>query len=226
MHKFYNRAGVHTKLFGWIITGVTAFALGWSVATLAIEKVVLLALFKDKAILQIDGARRVLSRGDTSPEGLKLISADTEQAVVEINGRQRVLKLSVVAASQGATGQPRVTLWADRGFFYAEGSINNVPVRFLVDTGASAVAMNSALARRLGIDYAKGRPGMAVTASGYAKVYGVKLSTVKIGEIVLHDVEAGVIDGNQPDVPLLGMSFLGSLEMRRDGDRMELIKRY
>lgn len=203
-----------------------ALTLSWSVSVFAIEKVVLLALFKDKAILQIDGARRVLARGDTSPEGLKLVSADTEQAVVEIDGRRRALKLSVVAASQSATGQPRVTLWADRGFFYAEGSINNMPVRFLVDTGASSIAMNSALAKRLGIDYTKGRQGVAVTASGYAKVYGLRLNTVKIGEIVLHDVEAGVIDGTQPETPLLGMSFLGSLEMRRDGDRMELIKRY
>lgn len=186
----------------------------------------LLALFKDKAILQIDGARRVVARGETTPEGLKLISADTEQAVVEVDGRRRTLKLGVVVGSQSATGQPSVTLWANRGFFYAEGSINNVPVRFLVDTGASAIALNSALARRIGIDYTKGEPGVAVTASGHARMFAIRLSRVKVGEIVLYDVEAGVIEGAQPDTPLLGMSFLSALEMRRDGDRMELIKRY
>jgi aspartyl protease family protein len=58
------------------------------------------------------------------------------------------------------------------------------------------------------------------------RTYMLRLNTVKIGEIVLHDIEAGVIDGPQPDVPLLGMSFLGRLEMKRDGNRMDLIKKY
>jgi len=186
-----------------------------------------LALFKDKAIFQIDGARRVLQNGQVSPEGVKLISANTEEATVEIAGKREVLKLGVVTSSFSSTGQPSVTLWADgSGFFHAEGSINNVPVRFLVDTGANTIAINSDLARRVGIDYTKGQPGMATTASGYTRIYGVVLSAVKIGEIVLHNVNAGVIEGRQPETPLLGMSFLGGLEMRRDGNRMDLIKRY
>ncbi len=193
----------------------------------AVDKISLLALFKDKAIFQIDGARRLLQSGQVSPEGVKLISANTEEATVEIDGKREVLKLGVVTAGFSSTGQPSVTLWADgNGFFHAEGSINNVPVKFLVDTGANTIAINSALARRIGIDYTKGQPGTATTASGYARVYGVVLNAVKIGEIVLHNVSAGVIEGQQPEMPLLGMSFLNSLEMRRDGNRMELIKRY
>jgi aspartyl protease family protein len=193
----------------------------------AVEKITLLALFKDKAIFQIDGARRVLQNGQVSPEGVKLISANTEEATVEIAGKREVLKLGVVTASFSATGQPSVTLWADgNGFFHAEGSINNIPVKFLVDTGANTIAINSELARRIGIDYTKGQAGMATTASGYTRIYGVVLNAVKIGEIVLHNVNAGVIEGRQPETPLLGMSFLGGLEMRRDGNRMELIKRY
>ena len=191
------------------------------------EKIILLALFKDKAIFQIDGARRVLQNGQVSPEGVKLISANTEEATVEIAGKREVLKLGVVTTSFTSTGQPSVTLWADgSGFFHAEGSINNVPVKFLVDTGANTIAINSDLARRIGIDYTKGQAGIATTASGHIRIYGVVLNAVKIGEIVLHNVNAGVIEGRQPETPLLGMSFLGGLEMRRDGNRMELIKRY
>lgn len=193
----------------------------------AAQKITVLALFKDKAILHIDGARRVLAAGETSPEGVKLVAANTEQATIEIAGRREVLALGVVTGSFAASEQPSVTLWADpSGFFHAEGSINNVPVRFLVDTGANTIALNSATAQRIGIDYQKGQPGVATTASGYARVYGVTLGTVKVGGIVLHNVAAGVIEGPQPAVPLLGMSFLGGLEMRREGPRMELTKRY
>lgn len=193
----------------------------------AAQKITVLALFKDKAILQIDDARRVLANGQTSPEGVKLVAADTEAATIEIAGRREVLMLGVVTGSFASSEQPSITLWADpNGFFHAEGSINNVPVRFLVDTGANTVALNSATAQRIGIDYKKGQPGVATTASGYTRVYGVTLNAIKVGGIVLHNVAAGVIEGPQPAVPLLGMSFLGSLEMRREGHRMDLTRRY
>ncbi len=206
---------------------VVSVIAAWPLLTIAAQKVTLLALFKDKAILQIDGARRVLTSGETSPEGVKLLAANTEQATIEIAGRREVLALGVVTGSFASSEQPGVTLWADpNGFFHAEGSINNMPVRFLVDTGANTIALNSATAQRIGIDYQKGQSGVATTASGYTRVYGVTLNTVKVGGIVLHNVAAGVIEGAQPAVPLLGMSFLGSLEMRRDGLRMDLTKRY
>ena len=57
-------------------------------------------------------------------------------------------------------------------------------------------------------------------------MYALKLDTVKIGDIVLRNVEAGVIDGPQPEVPLLGMSFLSALDMKREGNKMELTRRY
>jgi len=189
----------------------------------------LYALFKDKAILQVDGTRRVLTVGTESPEGVKLVSTDTqaEVAVVEMKGKRETLRLGVVVSAFQTVARESVTLYADSsGFFHAEGSINGVAMTFLVDTGANTIAINSATAKRAGIDFTKGRAATARTASGYTRMYGLKLDNVKIGDIVLRNVEAGVIDGPQPEVPLLGMSFLSALEMRREGNKMELTRRY
>jgi len=189
----------------------------------------LFALFKDKAILHVEGTRRVLTIGAESPEGVKLVSTDTqaEEAVIELKGKRETLRLGMVVSSFQSTARESVTLFSDAsGFFHAEGSINGTSVTFLVDTGANTIAINSATAKRAGIDYTKGRAGVARTASGYTRMYAINLDTVKVGEIVLRNVEAGVIEGPQPETPLLGMSFLNALEMKREGNKMELTRRY
>lgn len=189
----------------------------------------LYALFEDKAIVLIDGQRRMLRLGEASPEGVKLVSTDTrrEEAEVELGGKREQLRLGVVISAFESVSREAVTLFADgRGFFHADGAINKVPVKFLVDTGASSIAINSALAQRIGLNYKSGHPGVAKTASGHVRTWLVTLDSVSIGDIVLRNVAAGVIDGPQPDTPLLGMSFLNALEMKRDGDRMELRRKY
>ena len=172
--------------------------------------------------------------GETSPEGLVLISADTDKAVVEINGRQEVLRLGLVTTIPGSEadpdpawkGPPSISLWADpSGFFYVPGLINGYPVRFLVDTGATTVALSSELAERMGLDYTKGERGIATTAGGVTPMYGLDLKTVTVGGIKLSNVSAGVILGGHPTVPLLGMSFLGKLDMVREGNRLDLKRR-
>lgn len=195
----------------------------------AAEKLALHALFKDKAILLIDGARRVLTTGETSPEGVKLIATDTreETAEIERNGRRQVLRLGVVASALAPAGKGSVMLFAEsNGHYHTDGLINGKPVRFLVDTGATAVALSGAVAERIGIDYRRnGRPGIAQTAAGMVRTYNLTLYSVQVGDIVLHNVEAGVIEGNFPTEVLLGMSFLGQLDMKRDADKMELRQR-
>ncbi|HEY8553068.1 MAG TPA: TIGR02281 family clan AA aspartic protease [Burkholderiales bacterium] len=195
----------------------------------AVESVSLQALFKDKAILLIDGKRRVLAKGAASPEGVRLLATDTaaEEAEVEIDGRREILRLGTVIGSFAPTGRPSVTLWAGSGgHFHADGTINGLPVRFLVDTGATTIALSGAEASRLGIDYrARGRPSFASTAGGIVRTYALKLERVEVGPIALHDVDAAVIEGPYPREPLLGMSFLGRLDMKREGDRMELTQR-
>lgn len=195
----------------------------------AVEKISLLALFKDKAIIVVDGARRVLKRGETSPEGIKLLLTDTqsENADIEIDGRHEVLRLGVVTASFASKGKGNAVLYPARGgHFFADGQINGVSVRFMVDTGATVVAMNSITANRIGIDYVRnGQPGVASTPAGYVRTYNVMLNNVQVGGITLYNVQGSIIEGSDPRETLLGMSFLGQLDMKRDGEKMELTER-
>lgn len=195
----------------------------------AATKLSLQALFKDKAIILIDGARRVLKTGETSPEGVKLVATDTqaETATVALDGKARILRLGVVASAVTPGGRGGVTLYAGQGgHFFADGFVNDVPVKFLVDTGATSIAMNSRHATRFGIDYRRtGKQGVSQTASGLVRTYNVTLGKVQIGEITLHNVSADIIEGNFPTEPLLGMSFLGQLDMKREDNRMDLRQR-
>jgi aspartyl protease family protein len=195
----------------------------------AVDSLSLHALFKDKAIVIVDGARRVLKTGESSPEGVKLVGTDTreETATLEVDGTVQVLPLGMVRSGFAASGKARITLYEQGGgHFFADGLINDAPIRFMVDTGATTIALSSATAKRIGLDYRRlGKPGAANTAGGIVRTYNLKLNKVQVGEITLFNVDAGVIEGNFPSEPLLGMSFLGQLDMRRESDRLELMQR-
>lgn len=199
-------------------------------AAYAMDKVTLHALFQDKAIVLVDGTRRVVKAGETTPEGVKLLATDTreETAELEFNGRREVLRLGVVAAAFASAARGSATLYVEpSGHFHADGFINGTPVRFLVDTGATSIAMSSAAAKRIGIDYRRlGRGGVASTAGGVVRTYNLKLDKVQVGEITLYGVDAGVIEGPFPSEVLLGMSFLGQVDMTRDGARLTLEQRF
>ncbi len=195
----------------------------------AVESISLQALFKDKAIIVVDGARRVLKSGEESPEGVKLLATDTheEKAEIEIGGKREVLKLGVVTAGFASKGKGSVTLYPEtNGHYLVDGLVNGVPVRFMVDTGATIIGMNSIVANRIGIDYRRqGRPGFVSTAGGTVPTYYVKLNSVTVGDITLYNVDASVVEGSSPREALLGMSFLGHLNMKRDSEKMELSER-
>ena len=95
----------------------------------------------------------------------------------------------------------------------------------LVDTGATMVALPAADAVRFGINYKNGRPAYVNTANGAVPAYLVKLDSVKVGDIELHQVDAVVQEQGLPII-LLGMSFLNRTEMRREGEQMVLTKRF
>jgi aspartyl protease family protein len=195
----------------------------------AVEKLSVKGLFKDTAILVIDGKQRLLRAGQTSPEGVNLLSANSKEAVIEIDGVRSTHRLGTHIGSEfAAPKSPAVKIWPTaRNMYPVVGSINGYPVNFLVDTGATIVSMNSREARRLGIDYAvEGKPSFSQTASGIAKIYLVNLKRVKVGDIELRDVTGAVHEGDFPTVTLLGMSFLGRLDIHREGGVLELRKKY
>jgi aspartyl protease family protein len=191
----------------------------------AVTKIVVVGLFKDTAIVMIDGTRRLLRSGDTSPEGITLISATSEQAVLEIDGEQKVYGLGgQISGSYAKPKRAKVRIWPTPNSMYVVlGSINGYPVDFIVDTGATLVSLSGREAKRLGIDYrVVGTPARSSTASGIAKIYLVNLDKVKVGDIELRNVQGAVHDGDFPPATLLGMSFLDRLTMRQEGQVLEL----
>lgn len=201
-----------------------------SVPAWAVTSLTVLGLFENKAVLQIDGRQRVLSAGETSPEGVKLIRSDSQAAVLEIDGQRRAYPLGSTVSNTFArspTG-PTVRIWQNsRGMYATVGSINRLPVDFLVDTGATSVAMNADEARRLGIDFrVVGTPTLVHTASGTARAWHLTLDRVQVGEIELTNVGAVVLEGPHPGRVLLGMSFLGQLDMVRKNGALVLHKPY
>lgn len=187
-------------------------------------------LFSGRALIAVNGGpQKLLKVGDKTPEGVKLISADSNQAVLEVDGQRLSLGLGQGTSGGGAQdsgGNASVTLIADsQGHFVTMGSINGSTIRFLVDTGATTVAMGSTEAKRLGIDYKRGERGLSATANGVVPVYRVSLNSVKVGDITLNGITGTVHDSAMP-VVLLGMSFLNRVDMKREGDRMVLTKRY
>ena len=195
----------------------------------AAADVALIGVIGDKAaVIAVDGGDPKTVKVGQTWQGISVIEVERGQATVEIDGKQRVLKIGQHYRSSAAAagGRGKVTLAADsRGMFHADGAINGVPVRFMVDTGATFVGMSANEARRLGIDYQKGRPVMMQTANGRALNYLVTLDRVRLGDIELSGVE-GVVGENDMPFALLGMSFLNRLQMQRDGSSMTLTRRF
>jgi aspartyl protease family protein len=189
--------------------------------------VVVLGLFPAKAVIQVNaGAPRTLAVGQRTPEGVTLVSVEKDSATLDIEGRRRTLRLGQQQGSGAGSSAQSVTLSADsRGHFNAQGQINGQAVTFVVDTGASVVALSSADAERLGLDFRAGRPVSMETANGTARAYRVTLDSVRVGDVALSGVEAVVME-NSTMPALLGMSFLNRMNMKREGSLLTLTKRF
>lgn len=213
------------------ITTAIAVLWLWAGPALAAD-IAVNALFGGKAQISVNGGRPVmLSTGQTSPEGVRLISADSSSAVIEYQGRRQTLVPGASGRFGGAgsatSSSGSVVLNPDaRGHYLTLGQINGGTVQLLVDTGATMIAIPSAEARRLGINYLSGQRGYTETANGKAAAYRVTLDSVKVGDITLYSVEAVVMEGDGLKVTLLGMSFLNRTDMKRDGQTMTLTKRF
>ena len=191
----------------------------------AVDQLEVQGLFSGKAVVMIDGKRHVLNVGQTSEEGVKVISADSRFAVLEVDGKQAEYSLgSSINMNYTKSKSVKEQIMANnRGMFLTYGSINGQTVKFLVDTGATSVAMSSIEAKRLGIAYRlDGELSRVNTASGMAKSWSVKLKSVKVGKIKQKNVQAVVIDGSHPTEILLGMSFMDRLKVNKEGNKLVL----
>ena len=194
------------------------------------RQVSLQGILGSKAVLLIDGKRQLLSSGEKE-DGVKIIKIYPDSIEVNIDGKLRRLRmgdLNAVSSPYKQRESATVIVAPDaRGMYVTVGSINGLPVPFLVDTGATTIAMNAAQAKRLGIDFRiTGQVTMVGTASGVTKAYRVTLNKVTLGAITLHNISAVVLEGRFPVQALLGMSFLGQLEIQREGSVMRIKKKY
>lgn len=185
-----------------------------------------------KALLVIDGGKpRWLAVGETSPEGVKLVSVSGETAVFELGGQRQTVKMGqserIVGGSASNSGAQSVVLSSSGGgHFVAQGQINGQSVQFMIDTGASFITLGGNDAKRLGINYSNGQRIAMSTANGVVPAYRVKLDEVRVGGVTLNNVDGVVHPDTAMPVVLLGMSFLNRMEMKRDGDTMTLKKRF
>lgn len=183
-----------------------------------------LGLFADAALLSIGGERQLLRTGERSQEGVRLVSANSREALIEYAGSPHTLTVSSRIGAAFAKPTVRVVTIPlnQQGQYLAGGSINGMPVEFLLDTGASAVALNSHTAHWLGIDTSGGKAMRATTAGGIMNTTQVVLDNVKVGDIKVNNVRALVIDGEYPKHILLGMTFLRQVDMAEDTGLMVL----
>ena len=223
---------VPRPLRAWHRLGLVAsvLLLGLPLAAQA-QSVALAGMLGSKALLVVDGgAPKTVGPGE-SHQGVKVISTAGDQAVVEQSGKRVTLRVGdspVSTSNAGASAGrgTRITLSeSGGGHFTTAGQINGRAVQFMVDTGATTIAMSALDADRAGIAYKSGQPVQMSTANGVTQGWRIKLNTVRVADVEVFDVDAVVIPQAMPFL-LLGNSFLSRFQMRREGNLMTLDKRY
>jgi len=186
----------------------------------AAPHVQVVGLFPGAAVVSVDGQRQLLKVGQRGPAGVSLVSADARGAVLRVDGVERPFGLSREYSASGYAEPQRQQLSIARGnsgHYWVAGSVNGQGVQFLVDTGATSVAMNEAQAKRLGLDYQqRGQPMQVNTAGGVVPGWRLSLDRVKVGSIEVLGVEAAILAGGSPSEVLLGMSFLNRVGWREE----------
>jgi aspartyl protease family protein len=186
-----------------------------------------LGLFGSKAVVSVDGGPpTTLRSGQSIGDGTRLLAIEGEAAIFEIDGQRRALRIGQPYVSKSAGAGATVRLSADaNGHYMADGTVNGTAMRFMVDTGATVVALPARIARQAGISLLNVPHVSVQTAAGPTEAYQVKLDTISVGALTLHNIDAVVIDRGL-EGPLLGNSFLSRMDMRRDGELMVLKKRF
>lgn len=125
----------------------------------------------------------------------------------------------MVAAS--ANGSAAITLQRNRmGHYVAPGLVNGIPVVFLLDTGATHVALPEVLADKMGLE--RGVVTTSVTANGLVRGWMTELDSVQLGPLLMSEVRAAILPSMPGSEVLLGMSFLKHVELIQKGDQLTL----
>ena len=225
---------VHARV---LLTGLLGSAAFLTTPLAIAQSVALAGMLGNKALLVVNGgAPKSVAAGEKHMD-VKVISTSGDQAVLELNGKRHTLRVGDAPVSVGAAGGTggesgkgrggnRIVLTAGTGgHFMTPGQINGRAVQFVVDTGATSIAMSAADAERAGINYKGGQPIQLSTANGVAPGFRVKLNSVRVGDVEVYDVDAVVIPQAMPYM-LLGNSFLTRFQMIRENDQMTLVKRF
>jgi aspartyl protease family protein len=195
------------------------------------QSVGLVGMMGGKALIVVDGSAPKGVAAGESFRGVKLISAQGDLALLEIAGKQHTMRVgdapvSVGSGGAGTDGGNKITLSAgSNGHFMTQGQINGKAVQLVVDTGASVVSLSVSEAQRIGLNYQNAQMVQMSTANGVIPAWRMKLASVRVGDVVVYDLDAVVSSGSMPYV-LLGNSFLSRFQMTRTNDQMVLDKRY
>jgi aspartyl protease family protein len=214
-------------MFARLLLSIT---LVFAVQAASAQSVALSGVAGSKALLVIDGSvPRFMSPGQTHM-GVTLIDTVGELATVAIDGQRQTLRVGGAPVSVGGRGiaagsGQRIVMTADsRGHFMPQGQINGKSVQFMVDTGATGIGIGEPEARRINLKYDHGQRVQINTANGAVVGHVIRLDTVRIGDVVVYDVQAVISPQPMPYV-LLGNTFLTRFQMQRTNDQMTLEKR-
>mgnify|MGYP003337661111 CR=1 FL=1 len=207
---------------------VLALMLALPLAVRADPLITANALFEGRAMLSIDGVPRVMKVGQTSPEGVRLVSATAREAVVTVAGREiRLTPAREPGGSFSDPGRREIPVARnERGEYRIVGSVNGAQQSFVIDTGANVVVLSGRDAERLRVDYRRlGEPTRVLTAAGPSDAWSITLDRVDVSGILVRNVPATVIEGPHPEPALLGMSWLQRVGLREEQGVMYLRER-
>jgi aspartyl protease family protein len=188
--------------------------------------IIVIGLIGDRAILKVDGEQIMLRSGETK-SGVELVSLNPQGALIKVNGHQRSYALGMDTGSISQRVSHSIDIpMTQNGQYLTDGFINGQVTDFLVDTGANTVSLTTAQANRLGISYRNGKQvWMHNAGNNPVRGWMITLDSVKVGPIVIHDVEAAVRDAADAAPVLLGMSFLNEVTVMQERGFMRLTER-
>lgn len=209
-------------LLAWALSGAHGSAFAQSAA--------LAGMLGNKALLVVDGTEPKAVGPGESWRGVRVVSTQGNSAVLEVGGQRQTMRVGGTPVSVGTpvaqgTGQRIVLSASSDGHFVTQGMVNSRPAQFLIDTGATTIGISASEAERMGLKYKDGEPVQVATANGTTRGWKIRLSSVRLSDVEVRDVDAVVTPFAMPFV-LLGNSYLTRFQMTRTNEQMVLEKRY